>query len=156
MWQRFTERARDVVMVTQEEAVRWGEDYVGTEHLLLGVIRDGDSVATRILQRIGLDRDAIRREIEPQMSRGPGVSGLDMLLTPRSRRVIDLAYEEERRLGNDYIGTEHLLLGLVTEGEGLAWRVLTRMGADSERVRSEVVAMQQEAPTPEPRKDQAP
>jgi ATP-dependent Clp protease ATP-binding subunit ClpC len=145
MWQHFTERARNVVFRAEEEAVRWGEDYVGTEHLLLGLIRDTDSVATRILNRIGIDREAIGSEVEPQMTRGAGVSGLDMMLTPRSKRVIDLAYEESRQIGNDYIGTEHLLLGLVAEGEGLASRMLTKLGADAERVRREVAALQADA-----------
>src|SRR6266702_187026 len=143
MWQRFTERARRVVFFAQEEAARLGENYVGTEHLLLGLIREMDSVAGRILERLGLSADQIRKEVEAQVTRGQGHLGQDMQLTPRAKRVIDLAYEEARQLNNNYIGTEHLLLGLIREGNGLAARVLVKLGADLERTRREVYAMQE-------------
>jgi len=117
MWQRFTERARKVVFFAQEEAARLGENYVSTEHMLLGLLREPDSVAGRLLVRLGLDPEVIRL-------------GQDMQLTPRAKRVIDLAYDEAKLLNNNYIGTEHLLLGLIREDEGLAGRVLVKAGAE--------------------------
>ena len=143
MWQRFTERARRVVFFAQEEAARLGENYVSTEHLLLGLVRENDSVAARILDRLGIPLGRIRAEIERQVTRGHGNLSQDMQLTPRAKRVIDLAYEEARQLNNNYIGTEHLLLGLIREGDGLAARVLVKLGADLERTRREVLAIQE-------------
>jgi ATP-dependent Clp protease ATP-binding subunit ClpC len=142
MWQRFTERARRVVFFAQEEAGRLGENYVSTEHLLLGLVRESDSVAARILERMGVSLGRIRSEIERQVSHGDGRPTQDMQLTPRAKRVIDLAYDEARQLNNNYIGTEHLLLGLIREGEGLAGRVLAKLGVDLERTRREVQALQ--------------
>ena len=141
MWQRFTERARRVVFFAQEEAGRLGENYVSTEHLLLGLVRENDSVAARILERMGVSLGRIRSEIERQVQRGDGRAGQDMQLTPRAKRVIDLAYDEARQLSNNYIGTEHLLLGLIREGEGLAGRVLAKLGVELERTRREVLAL---------------
>ena len=146
MWQRFTERARRVVFFAQEEAGRLGENYVSTEHLLLGLVKENDSVAARILDRIGVSLGRIRSEIERQVARGDGRMGPEMQLTPRAKRVIDLAYDEARQLGNNYIGTEHLLLGLIREGEGLAGRVLGKMGVDLERTRREVRLLQDQEP----------
>jgi len=142
MWQRFTERARRVVFFAQEEAGRLGENYVSTEHLLLGLVRENDSVAARILDRMGVSLGRIRSETERQITRGDGRLGSDMQLTPRCKRVIDLAYDEARQLSNNYIGTEHLLLGLIREGEGLAGRVLAKLGVELERTRREVMALQ--------------
>jgi len=142
MWQRFTERARKVVFFAQEEAGRLGENYVSTEHLLLGLVRESDSVAARILDRMGVSPARIRSEVERQVTRGDGRIGQDMQLTPRAKRVIDLAYDEARNLNNNYIGTEHLLLGLIREGEGMAARVLQRLGVDLERTRREVMNLQ--------------
>jgi len=142
MWQRFTERARRVVFFAQEEAGRLGENYVSTEHLLLGLIRESDSVAARVLERVGISIAQIRSEIERQVTRGDAKLGEDMQLTPRAKRVIDLAYDEARSLQNDYIGTEHLLLGLIREGEGLAGRVLAKLGADIHIAREAVASMQ--------------
>src|SRR5215210_381840 len=106
MWQRFTERARRVVFFAQEEAERLGENYVGTEHLLLGLIRENDSVAARVLERLGVPLGRIRADIERQVTRGHGTLGKDKQLTPRAKRVIDLAYEEARQLNHSAIGTE--------------------------------------------------
>src|SRR5689334_6076263 len=142
MWQRFTERARRVVFFAQEEAGRLGENYVSTEHLLLGLVRENDSVAARILDRMGVSLGRIRSEIERQVTRGDGRLGQDMELSPRAKRVIDLAYDEARMLNNNYIGTEHLLLGLIREGEGLAGRVLAKIGVDLERTRQECRLLQ--------------
>ena len=142
MWQRFTERARRVVFFAQEEAGRLGENYVSTEHLLLGLVRENDSVSARILDIMGVSLTRIRSEIERQVTRGDGRLGQDMQLTPRAKRVIDLSYDEARQLSNNYIGTEHLLLGLVREAEGLAGRVLAKLGVELERVRREVRILQ--------------
>src|ERR1700722_17305935 len=107
MWQRFTERARKVVFYAQEEAGRLGDNYVSTEHFLLGVIRDNDSVAIRILDTRGVAPEKIRFEIEGQVTRGDDRVGADIQLTQLAKRAVDLAYDEARQLGNNYIGTEH-------------------------------------------------
>ena len=146
MWQRFTERARRVVFFAQEEAGRLGENYVSSEHLLLGLVREGDSVAARILDRMGVSLGRIRSEIERQVTQGDGRLGQDMQLTPRAKRIIDLAYDEARQLNNNYIGTEHMLLGLIREGEGLAGRVLAKLGVELERTRRETLLLQDSKP----------
>src|SRR5690349_18824090 len=143
MWQRFTERTRRVIFFAQEEAARWGENYVGTEHLLLGLVRESDSVAGRILDRLGIASGRVRADLERQMTRGQGNLGQDMQLTPVAKRSIDLAYEEARDLNNNYIGTEHLLLGLSREPDGLAGKVLRGVGADIQRTREAVRALQE-------------
>lgn len=142
MWQRFTERARKVIFYAQEEAQRLGENQVSTEHLLLGLVRETDSVAARILDRMGISLQRIRQEVERFAHRGDSRPGQEMQLTPRAKRVIDLAYDEARQLNNNYIGTEHLLLGLIREGEGLAARILTKLGVDLDRSRREVMQLQ--------------
>ena len=142
MWQRFTERARRVVFFAQEEAGRLGENYVSTEHILLGLVRENDCVAARILDNMGVSTSRIRSEIERQVMRSEGRIGQDMQLTPRAKQVIDLAYDEAKQLNNNYIGTEHLLLGAIREGEGLAGRVLAKLGVELERVREEVQKLQ--------------
>src|SRR5947207_5971230 len=142
MWQRFTERARRVVFFAQEEAGRLSQNYVSTEHLLLGLVREDDSVAARIFDCLGGGLSKIRSEVEAKVERGDGRRGQDMQLTPRAKRVIDLAYDEARQLSNNYIGTEHLLLGLIREGEGLAGRVLTSLGITLEKARGEIVLLQ--------------
>jgi ATP-dependent Clp protease ATP-binding subunit ClpC len=142
MWQRFTERARKVVFYAQEEAQKFGEGYVSTEHLLLGLVRESDSVAARVLDQLGISLAKIKREVEEQLPRGDHKSGQEMALTPRAKRVIDLAYDEARNLNNNYIGTEHLLLGLIREGDGLAGRVLAKMGVELEKARHEVMSLQ--------------
>jgi ATP-dependent Clp protease ATP-binding subunit ClpC len=148
MWQRFTERARKVVFYAQEEAQKFGEGYVSTEHLLLGLVRETDSVAARVLEKIGISLSRIRTEVEKQLPRGDHKPVQEMTLTPRAKRVIDLAYDEARTLNNNYIGTEHLLLGLIREGDGLAGRVLAKLGVDLERARREVLSLQDnEAPS---------
>jgi len=142
MWQRFTERARKVIFYAQEEAQRLGENQVSTEHLLLGLVRETDSVAARILDRMGISLQRIRQEVERFAHRGDSRPGQEMQLTPRAKRVIDLAYDEARQLNNNYIGTEHLLLGLIREGEGLAARILTKLGVELDRSRREVMQLQ--------------
>jgi ATP-dependent Clp protease ATP-binding subunit ClpC len=148
MWQRFTERARKIVFYAQEEAGRLGENYVSTEHLLLGLTRVDDSVAARILDRLGVSLERVRKEIERQITRGDGRLGRDMQLTPRAKRVIDLAYDEARQLNNAYIGTEHLLLGLIREEDGLAGRVLSKLGVSLEQARQEIRSLQEGGDNP--------
>lgn len=142
MWQRFTERARKVIFYAQEEAQNFGDGYVSTEHLLLGLVRENDSVAARVLERMGVSLTRIRAEVEKQLPKGETRHSQDMSLTPRAKRVIDLAYDEARNLDNNYIGTEHLLLGLIREGDGLAGRVLAKLGVELDRGRREVMAIQ--------------
>ena len=146
MWQRFTERARRIVFYAQEEANRLGESYVSTEHLLLGIVRESDSVAARVLDGMGVSLARIRIEIERQVATKNGQMGQDMQLTPRGKRVIDLAYDEARQLGNDWIGSEHLLLGLLREAEGMAGRVLLKLGVALEATREAVRIIHVESP----------
>lgn len=148
MWQRFTERARRAVFYAQEEAAHLGESYVSTEHLLLGLIREPNSVAARVIERLGVDLGQLRYEVERQLQRGERKHVQETQLTPRAKRVIDLAYDEARLLGDNYIGTEHLLLGLIREGEGLAGRVLKQMGVDLDRTRAEVRKLKGEKEVP--------
>ncbi|MFI5387476.1 MAG: Clp protease N-terminal domain-containing protein [Fimbriimonadales bacterium] len=140
MWQRFTERARKVVFHAQEEAQRFGEGYVSTEHLLLGLVRESEDTAAGVLKGMGISLNRIRKEVENQLPRGDARPSQDMTLTPRAKRVIDLSYEEARNFGDNYIGTEHLLLGLIREGDGLAGRVLAKLGADLDHARAVLIA----------------
>lgn len=135
MWQRFTERGRKLIFYAQEEAQRFGEGYVSTEHFLLGITRDSESRAARVLDRLRVAPTKIRSEVEKQLPKGDPRNSPDMSLTPRAKRVIDLAYDEARRLNNNYIGTEHLLLGLIREGDGLAGRVLAKLGVELDAAR---------------------
>jgi ATP-dependent Clp protease ATP-binding subunit ClpC len=148
MWQRFTERARKVVFHAQEEAQRFGEGYVSTEHLLLGLVRESDSVATRVLERLGVTLAKVRTEVEKQLPKSDSRASQEMTLTPRAKRVIDLAYDEARNLNNNYIGTEHLLLGLIREGDGLAGRVLAKLGIELDKARREVMSLQDNEAAP--------
>ncbi len=141
-WRLFTERARRVVFFAQEEAARVGENYLGTEHLLLGLVRESDSTAGRILLRLGADMGRISAEVKEQANRGHGSLGQGFKLTPRAERVINMATEEVRQLNNNYIGTEHLLLGLIRDGDSLAARVLAKLGVDLERARRAASEMQ--------------
>jgi len=145
MWQRFSERARKVVFYAQEEAQNFGEGYVSTEHLLLGLVRESDSVAARVLEKLGVSLNRIRSEVEKQLPRGDARPNQDMTLTPRAKRVIDLAYDEARNLNNNYIGTEHLLLGLIREGDGIAGRVLAKLGIDLSAAQFAVTQLQDPA-----------
>jgi len=148
MWQRFTERARKSIFYAQEEAGGLGENYVSTEHMILGLIREEDNMACRILGRLNVSPYKIRFEIERQVTRGDGRLGQDMQLTPRAKRVIDLAYDEARQLNNNYIGTEHLLLGLIREKGGLAGRVLAELGVDLHHTRQAVQELQESGEHP--------
>ncbi|MEW5761891.1 MAG: ATP-dependent Clp protease ATP-binding subunit [Bacillota bacterium] len=141
MFGRFTKRAQRVLHLAREEAQRMNYPYVGTEHLLLGLIREGEGVAARVLAEIGIDADRVRQAVQQMVepAEAPGI--LEVTLTPRAKRVLELAVDEARRLGHNYVGTEHLLLGLIREGEGVAAQVLTGMGADLERTREKVLQL---------------
>lgn len=140
MFNRFTERARKVILLAKEEAKRFNHDYIGTEHVLLGLVREGEGVAAAVLASFGLSPDKVRIEVEKLVQPGPTtvVSG-DLPFTPKAKKVIELAMEEARSLGHNYIGTEHLLLGLIREGEGVASQVLVNLGLELEKVREEVM-----------------
>ena len=142
MFNRFTERARKVIVYAKEEARRFNHDYIGTEHLLLGLIREGEGVAAAVLQKLGLDLETIRLEVEKLVQPGPATQVVgDIPFTPRSKKALELSAEEARALGHNYIGTEHLLLGLVKEGEGMAYRVLLNLGLDLGKLRNEVMEL---------------
>ncbi|MDP8258776.1 MAG: ATP-dependent Clp protease ATP-binding subunit [Candidatus Aadella gelida] len=137
---RFTERARKVVLLAKEEAKRFNHDYIGTEHLLLGLVKEGEGVAAAVLNSLGLDSDNIRAEVEKLVQPGPDkITEGDIPFTPRAKKVIELAMDEARNLGHNYIGTEHLLLGLIREGDGVASQVLINLGLDLKSVREEVL-----------------
>ncbi len=140
MFNRFTERARKVIIFAKEEARSFNHDYIGTEHLLLGLVKEGEGVAAAVLQKLGVDLETIRIEVEKLVQPGPQTQVVgDIPFTPRSKKALELSAEEARALGHNYIGTEHLLLGLVKEGEGMAYRVLLNLGLDLDRLRAEIM-----------------
>ena len=142
MFNRFTERARKVIILAKEEARRFNHDYIGTEHILLGLIREGEGVAAAVLQKMGVSLENIRIEIEKLVQPGPTTQIIgDIPFTPRAKKALELAMEEARALGHNYIGTEHLLLGLIREGEGIASQVLMNLGLDLNSVRNEVMGL---------------
>lgn len=142
MFNRFTERARKVIILAKEEARRFNHDYIGTEHILLGLIREGEGVAAAVLQKIGVSLENIRLEIEKLVQPGPATQIIgDIPFTPRAKKALELAAEEARSLGHNYIGTEHLLLGLIREGEGVASQVLLNLGLDLNAVRNEIMEL---------------
>ncbi|MBU1042834.1 MAG: ATP-dependent Clp protease ATP-binding subunit [Candidatus Omnitrophica bacterium] len=140
MFDRFTERARKVILLAKEEAKRFNHDYIGTEHILLGLIKEGEGVAAAVLQNLGLNLDMIRLEVEKLVQPGPStVTSGDIPFTPKAKKVIELAMDEAKSLGHNYIGTEHLLLGLIRESEGVAAQVLMNLGLDLNKVRKEIM-----------------
>ncbi len=140
MWQRFTERARRVILLGQEEAGKMNSGHVGTEHLLLGLVRENEGVAAQVLQKMGVSLPKVRTEIEQEVQPGGGdASGSEPKLTPKAKRVLELAADEARRMRHNYIGTEHLLLALLREKDGLAATVLRRLGLNLEKARSQVM-----------------
>jgi len=148
MHDKFTERVRKVIYLAREEAARLQHDYIGTEHLLLGVIREGEGIAATVLNNLGLDLDRIRQEVENMVSASGGTMTIgEIPFTPRAKRVLELAVEEARSLGHNYVGTEHLLLGLIREGEGVAAKVLLELGVDRKRVREETLKLLGGTPT---------
>jgi ATP-dependent Clp protease ATP-binding subunit ClpC len=138
---KFTDRARKVLILAQEEAQRFNHNYIGTEHLLLGLVREGEGVAAKVLSNLGVELNKVRSAVEFIIGRGDRMVIGDISLTPRAKKVIELAVEEARRLGHNYIGTEHLLLGLVREGEGIAAGVLESLGVNLEKVRTQVIQL---------------
>jgi ATP-dependent Clp protease ATP-binding subunit ClpC len=153
MWEPFTERARKSIVLAQEEAQRLGNNYIGTEHLLLGIISEGESVAAKVLENLGISLQKVRSEVEAIVGKGGKPTNQEMVFTPRAKRVIELAFEEARNLGHNYIGTEHLLLGLVKEGEGVAARVLSNLGVDPSKIRAEITKLLGVETTPAPPKE---
>ncbi len=136
---KFTERARKVLTLANEEAQRFNHNYIGTEHILLGLVREGDGVAARVLANLGIELPKVRSAVEFIIGRGDRMVMGEIGLTPRAKKVIELAVDEARRLNHHYIGTEHLLLGLVREGEGIAAGVLESLGVSLEKVRTQVI-----------------
>ncbi len=141
MFERFTERARKVVYLAQQEAARLGHNVVGTEHLLLGLVVEGEGVAAKALEVIDISLERIRQEVEKIIGSGEPNPFGEIPFTPRAKRVLELAVDEGRQMGHNYVGTEHILLGLIREGEGVAAQVLKNLGADLEKVRKQVITL---------------
>ncbi|MDI9457990.1 MAG: ATP-dependent Clp protease ATP-binding subunit [Dethiobacteria bacterium] len=141
MFSRFTERAQQVLVLAQEEAKRLNHNFIGTEHLLLGLVREGSGIAARALQNMNVDLNRVRSEVERIAPKGDKLYFQGITYTPRAKRVVELSIEESQNLGHNYVGTEHILLGLLREGEGIAAQVLTNLGVDLERARKEVIQL---------------
>ncbi|XP_047340757.1 ATP-dependent Clp protease ATP-binding subunit ClpA homolog CD4B, chloroplastic-like [Impatiens glandulifera] len=150
MFERFTEKAIKVIMLAQEEARRLGHNFVGTEQILLGLIGEGTGIAAKVLKSMGINLKDARVEVEKIIGRGSGFVAVEIPFTPRAKRVLELSLEEARHLGHNYIGSEHLLLGLLREGEGVAARVLENLGADPNNIRTQVIRMVGESNTSDP------
>jgi ATP-dependent Clp protease ATP-binding subunit ClpC len=135
-YDKFTERARKVFSLAQEEAQRLQHPYIGTEHLLLGLVREGEGIAAKVLSNLGVELKEVRQAVEAIIGRGDRI---EIGLTPHAKKVIELAVDEARRLNHHYIGTEHLLLGLAREGDGIAAGALESLGVDLEKVRRETI-----------------
>jgi ATP-dependent Clp protease ATP-binding subunit ClpC len=154
MFERFTDRARRVVAQAQEEARMLDHSYIGTEHILLGLISEGEGVGARALESLGLSLDAVRQQVEEIIGRGQQAPTGHIPFTPRAKKVLELSLREALQLGHNYIGTEHILLGLISEGDGVAAQVLVRLGADLNRVRQQVIELlaghQAKEPVPAP------
>ena len=155
MFERFTDRARRVVVLAQEEARLLDHNYIGTEHILLGLIHEGDGVAAKALTSLGISLDAMRQAVEDIIGRGTQpLSGTGHIpFTPRAKKVLELSLREALQLGSDYIGTEHILLGLIHEGDGVAATVLTGAGVNLSRAREQVIKLlhgrrEEDAPSP--------
>jgi ATP-dependent Clp protease ATP-binding subunit ClpA len=142
MFERFTDRARRVVVLAQEEARLLNHNYIGTEHLLLGLAREGQGVAAKALEVLGIRLEAIRSQVEEIIGRGESeASSGHIPFTPRAKKVLELSLRESQQLGHNYIGTEHILLGLIREGQGVAAQVLVKLGADLSRARAQVIQL---------------
>jgi len=153
MFERFTDRARRVVVLAQDEARRLNHNYIGTEHILLGLIHEGEGVAARALQSLGISLEAVRQQVEEIIGRGQQAPSGHIPFTPRAKKVLELSLRESLQLGHNYIGTEHILLGLIREGDGVAAQVLVRLGADLNRVRQHVIQLLHEHSAEEPVSD---
>jgi ATP-dependent Clp protease ATP-binding subunit ClpC len=141
VFERFTDRARRVIVYAQEEARLLNHDYVGTEHLLLGLVHDGQGVAAKALESLGIRLEAVRVQVEAIIGRGQHPLSGHVPFTPRAKKVLELSLREAKQLGHNYIGTEHLLLGLIREGEGVAAQVLLTLSGDLSRVRQQVLQL---------------
>jgi len=139
MFERFTERARQVVVLAQDEARALKHNYIGTEHILLGLLREEEGLAARALESLDITVEEVRAQVARIVGQGDEVTTGQIPFTPRAKKVLDLALREALSLGHDYIGTEHILLGLVRENEGVAARILLDLGADAEKVRDEII-----------------
>jgi hypothetical protein len=151
MFERFSDRSRRAVVLAQEEARRLDHNYIGTEHILLGLISEGEGVAARALESLGISLDAVRQQVEEIIGRGQQMPSGHIPFTPRAKKVLELSLREALQLGQGYIGTEHILLGLIREGDGVAAQVLVRLGADLNRVRQQIIQLLQGYPAEEPR-----
>ena len=140
MWAPFSERARRTIVLAQEEAQRLGNNYIGTEHILLGIVGEGESSAAEALASFGVTLAKVRTEVEAIVGRGGQIAQQEMVFTPRAKRVIELAFEEARQLNHNYIGTEHLLLGLIRQGEGIGAKVLEALSVDLAALRTKLKA----------------
>jgi ATP-dependent Clp protease ATP-binding subunit ClpC len=141
MFERFTDRARRVVVYAQEEARLLNHNYIGTEHILLGLIHEGQGVAARALESLGISLEAVRVQVEEIIGRGETSPSDHIPFTPRAKKVLELSLREAKKLNHDYIGTEHILLGLLREGEGVGPQVLVKLGADLAQVRGRVIGL---------------
>jgi len=141
MFERFTDRARRVVGLAQEEARMLNHNYIGTEHILLGLIHEGEGVAAKALESLGISLEAVRQQVEEIIGQGQQAPSGHIPFTPRAKKVLELSLREALQLGHNYIGTEHILLGLIREGEDVAAQVLVRLGADLNRVRQQVIQL---------------
>ncbi|MET0768306.1 MAG: Clp protease N-terminal domain-containing protein, partial [Solirubrobacteraceae bacterium] len=141
MFERFTERARQVVVLAQEEARTLKHNYIGTEHILLGLLREEEGLAARVLESLDITVERVRAQVVRIVGSGEEVTSGQIPFTPRAKKVLELALREALSLGHNYIGTEHILLGLVRENEGVAARILLDFDADSEKIRNEVIRM---------------
>ena len=141
VFERFTDRARRVVVLAQEEARLLNHNYIGTEHILLGLIHEGEGVAAKALESLGISLEAVRAQVEEIIGHGGSAPSGHIPFTPRAKKVLELSLREALQLGHNYIGTEHILLGLIREGEGVAAQVLVKLGADLSRVRQQVIQL---------------
>jgi len=141
VFERFTDRARRVVVLAQEEARMHNHNYIGTEHILLGLVHEGEGSAAKALESLGISLEGVRAQVQEIIGRGQLTPTGHIPFTPRAKKVLELSLREALQLGHNYIGTEHLLLGLIREGEGVAAQVLVKLGADLPRVRQQVTAL---------------
>src|SRR5438309_7826935 len=143
MFERFTDRARRVLVLAQEEARLLNHNFIGTEHILLGLIHEGEGVAAKALESLGISLEAVREKVEETIGPAGSSTTGSPPFTPRAKKVLELSLREALQLGHNYIGTEHILLGLIREGEGVAAQVLVKLGADLNKVRAQVIALLQ-------------
>ena len=149
MFERFTDRARNVVVLAQQEARLLKHNYIGTEHILLGLVRESDGLAAKALEALGIGLEAVREQVEEIIGRGQKSPSGHISFTPRGKKVLELSLREALQFGHNYIGTEHILLGIIREGEGVAAQVLVNLSGDLKTVRQQVIQLLKEKPTTE-------